>query len=329
MNSRRRMESLINGEKTDKIPVALWRHFPVDDQSPDKLAAATIHFQNSFNFDFIKVSPSSSFCLNDWGAKDVWRNNTEGTRDYLDPVVKQPEDWKSLPSLDPKKDALGRQLECLKMVRDELGVHTPIIQTIFSPLSQAKNLVGKANLHVHMRAYPEALKEGLETITGTTAAFITECINLGIDGVFYAVQHASYDLLTMDEFLEFEKAYDEKLFSLINDLWMNVAHIHGKNVMAEVVKDYPMQIFNWHDRDTSPNLKDGQKLFNKIACGGLGRINTMLLGDEQLIKQEIDDAVRQTKGKRFVLGTGCVMPQTVPYGNIRSAVEYVRSIPVD
>lgn len=329
VNSRKRMEALVNGQAVDKIPVALWRHFPVDDQSPDKLAAATIHFQQSYDFDFVKVSPSSSFCLNDWGAKDEWCNNTEGTRDYLAPVIKDAESWKNLPVLDPKKGVLGGQLECLKKVRDSIGHKTPIIQTIFSPLSQAKNLVGKTNLNVHMRAYPEALKTGLETITETTAAFITECIKLGIDGVFFAVQHASYDLLTLGEFEDFEKTYDRKLFPLVNEFWMNVAHIHGKNIMAEAVLDYPMQIFNWHDCDIYPDLAKGQKLFNKITCGGLGRINTMLLGNDDLIKAEISDAVQQTGGKQFVLGTGCVLPQTVPYGNIKTAVDFVRSIAVD
>ena len=30
-------------------PVALWRHFPVDDQSPDRLAAAIMNYQTTFD----------------------------------------------------------------------------------------------------------------------------------------------------------------------------------------------------------------------------------------------------------------------------------------
>lgn len=327
MNSRQRMESLIRKEPVDQIPVALWRHFPVDDQTPELLAAATLNFQRTFNFDFIKVSPASSFCLKDWGAQDEWHNNTEGTRDYLAPVIKNPDDWKSLTILDPKKGFLSRQLDCLKMIRDSIGQTTPIIQTIFSPLSQAKNLAGKGNLNYYIRAFPDALKAGLEIITETTSAFIEECVKLGIDGVFYAVQHASYDILNTSEFEEFGKTYDRKLFPLVNQFWMNVVHVHGKNIMYEAVADYPMQIFNWHDRDTYPSLAKGQNIFNKIVCGGLGRIDTMLLGDAGQVKAEIDDAFNQTGGKQFVLGTGCVLPQTVPYGNIKTAVDHVRSLP--
>ncbi|MDK2980072.1 MAG: uroporphyrinogen decarboxylase [Chloroflexota bacterium] len=327
-NARQRMEALVHGEKLDQIPVALWHHFPVDDQDAGRLAAATISFQQTFNFDLVKVSPSSSFCLEDWGIQDEWRGHPEGTREHLNTVIHHPEDWKKLKKLDAHKGGLGRQLECLKMVRDAIGAEVPLIQTIFSPLSQAKNLIGKANLPAEMRRHPDALKAGLDTITETTADFIEACKQLGIDGVFFAVQHASYNLVTKAEFDEFAKTYDQRLFPLIEEFWLNMLHIHGTAIMPEAVVDYPMQIFNWHDRDTLPNLADGKKLFNKVVCGGLGRIETMLLGDDAVIKAEIDDAVRQTNGEGFILGTGCVMMQTTPYGNIRTAIDHVRSIPV-
>lgn len=326
ISSRKRMEALVSNEQIDQIPVALWKHFPVDDQSPERLAAATIQFQNTFSFDFIKVSPSSSFCLRDWGAKDVWNGDPEGTRDYQGAVIKKPEDWQNLPRLDPEKGSLGKQLECLKIIRDNLGQQTPIIQTIFSPLSQAKNMAGKAHILDHLRKSPDALRMGLQTITDTTLDFIRACQKTGIDGVFFAVQHASTDVLTESEFLDFGKAFDSQLFPIIHEFWLNVAHIHGNNIMPDQVKDYPMQIFNWHDRDTFPDLKTGKDLFGKIVCGGLGRIHPMELGSNDAIKAEIDDAVQQTGGKGFVLGTGCVLKQTTPYGNIKAAVDHIRSI---
>ena len=42
---RERLEACLSGRLLDRPPVALWRHFPVDDQTPDGLAAATIEFQ--------------------------------------------------------------------------------------------------------------------------------------------------------------------------------------------------------------------------------------------------------------------------------------------
>ena len=41
---KERIQASIKGEIIDRPPVALWRHFPIDDQSPETLAAATSAF---------------------------------------------------------------------------------------------------------------------------------------------------------------------------------------------------------------------------------------------------------------------------------------------
>ena len=154
---RQRLETCLSGEKPDRPPVALWRHFPVDDQTPEGLAEATLNFQKLYQFDFVKVTPASSFCVKDWGSQDEWTGDPEGTRDYTHRVIQQPEDWTRLQALDPARGHLGDQLKCLEILEAELGPNTPIIQTIFSPMAQAKNLVGGDELLVHIRRYPDAV----------------------------------------------------------------------------------------------------------------------------------------------------------------------------
>jgi uroporphyrinogen decarboxylase len=329
MNHRERIERAIHREKVDCIPVSFWRHFPVDDQNAERLARSTLAYQELFDFDLVKVSPSSSFCLQDWGAKDEWRGHPEGTRDYLEPVITKPDDWLNLKVLDPQKGHLCEQLKCLRLIKSKLTPNTPFIQSIFSPLAQAKNLVGKTDLQFYLRHYPEQFKAGLEIITETTSRFIEECLNIGVGGLFFAVQYASYDLLSVDEFVSFGKQYDSKLFELMEAFWFNVLHIHGKNIMFDEVSDYPVQILNWHDRETEPDLKIGLDKSTGAVCGGVGRIETMVLGDTQRITSEIDDAVQQTSGKGLIIGTGCVLPQTAPIGNIFAAVDYAHSISVN
>ncbi len=51
----------------------------------------------------------------------------------------------------------------------------------------------------------------------------------------------------------------------------------------------------------------------------------MVLGTPERVYQEAKNAIDQTAGKRFILGTGCVIPITTPFGNIfaaRRAVEH-------
>ena len=89
---RNRIEHSILGDLPDRTPIALWRHFPIDDQAPDSLAAAIIDFQRTYDFDLVKVTPASSFCLKDWGVEDIWRGSTEGTRDYVRRIINSPEE---------------------------------------------------------------------------------------------------------------------------------------------------------------------------------------------------------------------------------------------
>ena len=116
----------------------------------------------------------------------------EGTREYTRHAVQRSLDWTELRILDPNKGALARQLETLKLLKDAFGTDTPYIQTIFSPLAQAKNIAGPSLLIEHLRTAPDRVKTGLNTITESTLRFIEAIRRSGVSGIFYAIQHASY-----------------------------------------------------------------------------------------------------------------------------------------
>jgi uroporphyrinogen decarboxylase len=319
MGKRERLEACIRGLPTDRPPVALWRHFPGDDQDPVELAASTIAFQQQFDFDFIKVTPASSFCVRDWRVEDVWVGNEEGTREYVSQPVLRREDWETLVALDPTIGALGRQLRCLELIGDVVGDSVPFIQTVFSPLSQAKNLVGKERLVAHIREHPNELLAALDIIARTTVRFIEAARRTGISGVFYAVQHASYGLLTEEEYRRFGTSFDRLVLDSANGLWLNVLHLHGTRVMFDLMADYPVQVVNWHDQETPPSLNEGRKKVAGAVLGGLRQWDTMLRGSPADVRQEAARAIEQTGGRRFILGTGCVTPVTAPWSNLRAA----------
>jgi uroporphyrinogen decarboxylase len=321
---RKRIENCLNGDTVDRTPIALWRHFPVDDQSSEGLARAVIEFQRIYDFDVVKVTPASSYCLKDWGVEDEWRGNTEGTRQYIRKVINSPEEWRKLTILDPYKGALGNQLSCLKIIYNELGPDVPILQTIFSPLAQAKHLVGGEMLLVHLRQYPEAVLEGLKIITESTIRFIEAAIKTGISGVFYAIQHANYQLLSEAEYIQFGKIFDYEVLEATRGKWLNMLHLHGINVMFNLFTDYPVQVINWHDRETFPSLSEGKKLFPGVVCGGLQREHTMELATPEHVYSEACDAIFSTGNVRFILGTGCVLQITTPKANIMATLRAAR-----
>jgi uroporphyrinogen decarboxylase len=325
MSKRERLEATIAGEAVDRLAVALWRHWPGDDQRAEDLARSTLDFQRMFDFDFIKVTPSSNYCLAGWRAESRWVGNQEGTREWRQRVIQRAEDWTRLDVQDPTSGLLGEVRRALGGIGQEVGGEVPFIQTIFNPLSQAKNLAGE-RLLADLRQHPDALKSGLETITQTSVRFVEAIRDTGIAGIFLALQHATYDLLTEEEYREFGRPYDLRILEVVQDSWFNLLHLHGSNVMFDLVSDYPVQAINWHDRETPPTLREGVNRFPGSLVGGLRQWETMLRGTPDQVRSEVHTAMEETNGRRLVIGTGCVTPITSPLGNIRAAREAVEGL---
>ncbi|MBN1440074.1 MAG: hypothetical protein JW929_11755 [Anaerolineales bacterium] len=322
LSSSDRIRMVLAGEKPDRIPVALWRHFPVDDQDPRALAESSIAFQEEFGLDLIKVTPASSFCLKDWGVQDVWEGNTEGTRTYTRDVVQKPGDWKRLKILDPVKGALGNQLACLKEIVRRKGGTVPVLQTVFNPLAQAKHLCGPDRLKEHLIRYPDALREGLDIIARSTVLFVEASLETGIDGVFFAVQHANAAFPGEEEYRRWAVKDDQTILRAARSAWLNVLHLHGLKVYFSLAQEYPVQVVNWHDRESGPSLENGYQKSRKTVCGGWRQWETMALGNEKKIDSEAQDAIRQMKGRRLILGTGCVTPIIAPRTCLKAAAKH-------
>ncbi|GAB4450570.1 MAG: uroporphyrinogen decarboxylase family protein [Anaerolineae bacterium] len=318
MNKRERLENTISGEPVDRVAVALWRHFPGDDQRAADFATATVAFQQMYDWDFVKVTPASSFCVSDYGVQDRWVGSLEGTREYTQRAVERSLDWTMLKVLDPERGALGRQLQTLTLLKEAFGEDVPYIQTIFSPLSQAKNIAGPELLLRHMRTDPDRVHTGLRILTENTLRFLDAMRKSGISGIFYAVQHASYDVMSEEEYRTFGRPYDLEILEAANRWWFNFMHLHGSAPMFDLVADYPVQALNWHDQETEPDLAIGKSKFAGAVSGGLGRWDPVHNGTPIEIRDRARQAIQLTNGRRFILATGCVVMVTTPMSNLRA-----------
>lgn len=327
MTPRERIEAAIRGEKPDQIPVALWRHFPVEDETAEGLARAQINFQHEFNFDLVKVTPASGYPAEAWGAELVnHQNNEEGTREYISKPIQTPEDWHTLSSLDVLLGVYGRELKALQLTRNGVGPDIHVLQTIFSPLTIAKQLAGDTFLD-HMRNYPEDFKKGLRVVSETTARFALASLEHGADGIFFATQFASHDVVSNEEYREFGIEFDLPILEAVRGTSkLNLLHLHGTNPMFGLLSFYPVDVVNWHDRETEPNLGEGKKRFGSGAVlGGLNRSETFQKGLPDQVHNEVLDAIAQTEGRGVIIGAGCVTTVNTPASNIRAAVDAARA----
>lgn len=323
MDHRDRLERALRGDRPDHVPVALWRHFPGDDQRPETLARAHVAFYRAFDFDLLKVTPASGYYGDDWGLRAGYRPNREGVRHYTDRPIKKAGDWERLKRLDPSHGTYGREVQAIRLIAEEVGADVHVIETVFSPLTIARTLSGEQAVVRYLRETPDTLHRGLEIITEVTADFVRAVLAAGADGVFFATQMATTDALTVEEYEEFGRPYDLRVLEAARG-GLTVLHIHGVNVMFDVLTDYPVQVINWHARETPPTLAEARARVPVCLAAGLDAWKTLAGGTPEAVAEEVRDAVAQTGGRGHILTTGCVMPVDTPEANIRAAVTAAR-----
>lgn len=328
MDPWQRLEATLDGRPTDRPPIALWRHFPEDDLDPGKLASHTLAWQARYGFDLVKFMPSGTYGVEDWGAVSAYRGAANGAREVTRPAVVRTEDWLELPPLDVRAGSYGAQNEALRLAAEPLAGRVPILQTIFSPLTTARKLSSE-RLFADLRRAPDALLHALRVITDVTIRFARDALDAGAHGVFFATQLASHRLLSEPEYARFGKAFDLQVFEALRGRTrLDMLHLHGEDVMFDLVADYPVAMINWHDRLTEPDLRQAAGRFPRMLVGGLNENGPLLAGNEPAIEAEVRDALAQTGGRRLMIGPGCVVPVAVTDASVRAAIRAATMQPV-
>lgn len=324
MNHWERIRAALKGEETDRVPISLWRHWPVEDETPEGLAAATLRWQQRYDFDLVKFMPTGTYGIEDWGARTTYIPNNNGIRTVTQYGVTEVEQWPRLSQLEVTGGYLGNQIAALRWVAEELQNSVPILQTVFSPLTTARKLAGDRVL-ADLRLQPELFKAGLQIIAETTARFALESIRAGAHGLFFATQCATYRLLNEAEYREFGRPYDLLVLEAVQgEAEINLMHPHGEDLMFDLIAAYPVEALNWHDRTGGPDLAEARRRFpGLLLAGGLNHWQTLLNGPATAIRAEIEEAIAQTGGRGYMVAPGCGIPIHTPAEHIRAARETV------
>ena len=320
-----RLRSVLAGRTPDRAPVALWRHWPNDDQSGPSLARHTIAFQRRHDFDFIKLCPASNYPVAAWGGRSDSHHSPVGTRRWLHRAVRTPDDWLSLRPQNPRAGLPGEVLSALRLIRTEIRPDTPLIPTVFNPLAQAKYLAGEDTLLHHLAIAPEAVEAGLSVIAESTARFVEQAVREGADGIFLAVQHSGPLALGEAAYRRLGCPGDLAVLAPARDCWLNILHLHGPSPLFTLADHYPVAAVNWHSADTSPSLSQAATATRKTLCAGLDENGPLRRGSPAETRAATLRAITETTPGRLILSAGCVLPLDTPEQNIvavRSALDH-------
>jgi len=324
MTKKERIQAAIKGEKVDRLPVAFWRHWPGDDQDAGSMAAAALDYQKKFDLDFIKLPVSSTYTVSDYGVKHAYQGSLNGDRAYLERTIFCEADWAKIEALDINKGTYGWHLEALSKIIKNKEEDTPVIVTMFNPLSIAAYLAGDGICLANLRAFPSLVEPALEALTETSVRFAKACLERGADGIFLSTRFASYEKMSLEEYNLFGKSGDLAVLKAAEEAWFNVLHLHGQFPMLPPLANYPVHALNWHDRTTPYCLAEAAGYFKGALMGGVEQYRVLHFGKPEEVKEQVEDASRQMNGRRLIISPGCTYPVDVPQVNLmalRSAVD--------
>jgi uroporphyrinogen decarboxylase len=325
MTKGERVRAALAGRPVDRVPVSFWRHFPDIDLDPLALAGALVRFHTRFDLDFIKVMPNGVYCVEDWGCRIAYQGGSSGARTCTRHAVQRIEDWSRLAPLDPQAGALGRELTCLRAVCAGRGDDAPVLQTVFSPFTVARKVAGADLVQETMRREPAQLHAALRQIASTVSGYARACIAAGAQGIFFASQAATPEVVPMEEYRTFVEPYDlDVLRALRGTDAIILVHLHGdRPYLPYVASTYPAGALNWHDRRTRPTLAEAKAQVAQALVGGLDERGSMIAATPAEIRAQALEAIAQCGGRRFLLGPGCVVDLNVPEANLAAAREAV------
>jgi uroporphyrinogen decarboxylase len=326
--AKERFSATIAGEIPDRPPVAAWTHFVNSENGAQALAEATTQYTKTWGWDWVKINPRATYYAEAFGAQF----DPSDYRDVLPRLVSPALDSTSeFGSLEPREarqtPVLAEHLEASLILREALP-ELPLIHTVFSPLTILFQLVGldsflgswtlygadpdSAPQHRQVvEADPSALAHALNTITETLSGFVTELLDQGIDGIFFAELGVA-SLVDRHVFDELARPYDLQVLEAAAR-GTRILHTCASNSHPEWFADYPIEVIQWDS-----HAEGNPPLDAEIGHIRLGGVSQQLFGtaNTQLIENQTRAARELAKQQPLLLSPNCALPQETTQQNL-------------
>ncbi len=305
-DKRETMLALRDGKlRRSYVPAAFFIHFDPACHFGQPAVDKHLEFFRRTNMDFVKIQYERVF--------------------PPIPDIRRPEDWKRMPSYGA--DFYEPQLQAVRGLVKAARKQALVLVTLYSPFMCAGHTTSLPLLTAHLQEDPEAVRKGLETITGSLMLFVRECIRAGVDGFYASTQGGEADRFSDPRtFREYIKPFDLTLMNEANRACIfNILHVcdyNGPYADLSPYADYPGHVVNCNPRLTTKKLDWNEiaALFKRPCMGGMDRHGIIASGSREEIRRAVRQALSEASGP-FILGADCTLPGDIPWDNIRAAID--------
>jgi uroporphyrinogen decarboxylase len=321
MTRRERVLAALRGAPVDRVPLSFWQHNFVAENSAEGLAAETARLARTFDWDYLKPQSRAQGFAEMWGL--TYRPSTERAREFevTHAPLAEARDVARLAPVNPRRGALGEQLEALRLIRIAVGADVPIIWTVFAPMMVMTYLLRGARDQARAlcRAEPKSMEAGLAAVAETLAAYARACVDAGADGLFYATNVARADGLTASECRRFQRPFDLRVLGAVAAAPFNVLHVCGPAVHFDEFADYPVAAFSWALASGNPSLAEGHRRTGRAVVGGLPAKPEIATMSGQAVAGRVRRAIDEMNARWLLLGPDCSINPDTPEALLHAA----------
>lgn len=321
---------MIDKQPFDRVGVAGWVHMPFVDRNSHDMIKATISVTDYCNWDFVKIMTTGHYIPEAYGGDITYSTDPHHWYGTINRYpVRDLTELRALPVLDRDNPVFRRETATAKGLVEHYQGEKPVLATIFTPLTCLQELMSRGTNDKTlplMQEHKADTHEALRKIVAANFTYLDMLIEEAhIDGIFFANQYGSRNVITDELFEEFCAPYDQQILAYIKGrTWFNILHVHGEEkLMFDHCVNYDVQAFSWEncapgiDPQNISTVAQVRKLTDKVLITGLARHHDYYSPTND--RQELVDrfrsrlkTVREESGDdRVVFAPGCALPMDV------------------
>jgi uroporphyrinogen decarboxylase len=285
-------------------------------------AAFFIHFDPKFHFGTAAVEKHLEYFR--YTGMDFVKIQYEKVFPPI-PAIKRPQDWATMPSY--QLEFYEPVLSAVRGLVKEAKREALVLMTLYSPFMCAGHTTSLPLLTAHLQENPDAVRKGLEAITGSLMRFVKECIRLGVDGFYASTQGGEAGRFRDPAvFTRHVKPFDLVLMNEMRQSCpFNILHVCDYNAPYSDLSpfvDYPGHVVNCNPKLTGRSLSWAEiaRMFGRPCMGGMDRHGLMASAGPAEIAREVNRVLNEAS-RPFMLGADCTLPGDIRWENIRAAVD--------
>lgn len=326
-NDRRAaFHALLRGEAGQRFLTSAWQHPVGEEYEAERFAAATVEFNRTWDWDWVKINPRAVYYAEAWGSIYDPDDYHGVVPRLVTPAVASVADLAAIRPLDPRhNEVFAEHLASARLIRNELPDRA-LLQTVFSPLSVLLQLAGLplypgvpvagstapftfADL---VRSDPDGVRVALTAIAQTLADYVRALLappeqgGARLDGIFYAVTGtASAGYFDRNGFAEHSRPHDLTVLAAAT-AGAAIVHTCGPHAHPEWFTDYPISALHWDQfQPGNPPLE------TSIAATAVGGVNNQLFAigsDLTQVDAQLRTALAADLDRPFLLAPSCTIP---------------------